>query len=551
MKIGGDDFVRQLDRGTDYIQTAFQSSQGIVDSKIPTLIFKGVVIDINFKTTSNYLQAAMKPPFSVYAKLIGMDDDTDSPEYQIDKNYYPPLLPMHNLCIPEIGEEVLILKETPEVAAAGYYIGRVNDGTALNVSYARDYVGNQDNTGNVYKYGFSFDVRKLREKHADKMPSSKFNNVSIPITYGDVVQQGRSKTYVRHSFNRNNKDGVLEQGILEEGQLSANPQQNTYTFIGRGRNKEIIDKPLSITPNALQEGYTNGLAGGIGNMLQSENNVPIQSYDPSIGITRTKTIHFVDSSIKRLGEYNLQSDPFKKMADSLDGEEKAMIVNIADEIYNISAKDSSGNLYRHVLGEKLIAHQQQTTEMMKIMLDGLSGMADTMQVFLGAFIDHDHALPKIELKLEKTIKHKDRYIQPAQYVTQEPEIITIPARRIRMQTGATENGRPIYGYSTIPGFTKSVERPLKLVQAARTRSRNISQQINFEAIIGGEEDPRFTAPIETDSGNVEIPSPMGLKTQSIDETSESLVELFSAQKEILTRLFIRANDFLSKNQFVN
>ena len=190
-----------------------------MDSKVPTLIFKGVVIDINFKTTSNYLQAAMKPPFSVYAKLIGIDDDTDSPEYQIDKNYYPPLLPIHNLCIPEIGEEVLILKETPEVSAAGYYIGRVNDGTALNVSYARDYVGNQDNTGNVYKYGFSFDVRKLREKHADKMPSSKFNNISIPITYGDVVQQGRSKTYVRHSFNRNNKDGVLEQGILEEGQL--------------------------------------------------------------------------------------------------------------------------------------------------------------------------------------------------------------------------------------------------------------------------------------------------------------------------------------------
>ena len=176
-------------------------------------------------------------------------------------------------------------------------------------------------------------------------------------------------------------------------------------------------------------------------MLQSENNVPIQSYDPSIGITRTKTIHFIDSSIKRLGEYNLQSDPFKKMADSLDGEEKAMIVNIADEIYNISAKDSSGNLYRHVLGEKLIAHQQQTTEMIKIMLDGLSGMADTMQVFLGAFIDHDHALPKIELNLEKTIKHKDRYIQPAQYVDQEPQIITVPARRIRMQTGTTENGQ--------------------------------------------------------------------------------------------------------------
>ena len=33
------------------------------------------------------------------------------------------------------------------------------------------------------------------------------------MTYGDVVQQGRSQSYVRHSFNRNNKKGVLEQGL--------------------------------------------------------------------------------------------------------------------------------------------------------------------------------------------------------------------------------------------------------------------------------------------------------------------------------------------------
>ena len=551
MKIGGDDFIRQMDRGTDFVQTAFQSSQGIVDSKVPTLIFKGVVIDINFKTTSNYLQAAMNPPFSVYAKLIGIDDDTQSPEYQIDKTYYPPLLSMHTLSIPEIGEEVLILKETPEVAAAGYYVGRVNDGTALNIRYARDYVGNQQSTANVYKYGFSFDVRKLREAKIDKMPSGKFNNISIPMTYGDVVQQGRSKTYVRHSFNRNNKDGVLEQGILEEGQLSNNRPQNTYVSIGAGRNKELIDNPLAVTPNSLQSAYSNGNNGNIANLLQSENNVPIQNYDPSIGITRTKTIHFVDSSIKRLGDYNIQSDPTKKMADSLDGEEKSMIVNMADEIYNISNKDNSGNIYRQVLGEKLITHQKQSSQLIKLMLDGLSGMADTMSVFLSAFVEHEHALPKIELNLEKTIEHRDRYVQPAVFTPQEPETIRIPARRIRMQTGTTEGGQPIYGYTTIPGFTKQVERPPKMTRQPRVRSRNVSQEINFEAIIGGAEDPRFTAPIETNSGDVENPSPMGLKTQTVSESAEGLVELFSTQKELLDRLFIRANDFLSKNQFVN
>jgi len=551
MNIGGTDLVRQLDRGTDFIQSAFQSSQGIVESKVPTLIFKGVVIDINFKTTSNYLQAALNPPFSVYAKLIGYDDDTDVPEHQIEKTYYPPLLPMHNLCVPEIGEEVLILKETPEISAAGYYVGRVNDSTALNISYARSYVGDQHNTANVYKYGFSFDVKKLREKYEAHSPSSKFKNISIPVTYGDVVQQGRSKTYVRHSFNRNNKDGVLEQGILEEGQLSNKRIQNNYTSMGKGRNVQLMEKGLSISPNTLQQQYNSGQDGNITDMLQSQNEIPIQNYDPSIGITRTKTIHFVDTSIKKLGDYNIQSDPHQDQPDSLDSDEKAMIVNIADEIYNISSREEAGGLYRQVLGEKLIKHQQYTNELMKSMLDSLSGMADTMQIFLGAFVEHEHALPKIELNLEKTIKHKDKYVQPAKYMAQEPEIIKIPARRIRVRTGTRPTGQPIYDYTTVPGFTKTFPRPPKLTQPARTRSRNVSQKINFEAIIGGSEDPRFTAPIETDSGDVEKPSSMGLKTQTIGKNNDSLIELFSEQKEVLNKLFIRATDFLSKNQFVN
>ena len=33
-------------------------------------------------------------------------------------------------------------------------------------------------------------------------------------------------------------------------------------------------------------------------------------------------------------------------------------VNIADEIYNISAKQSDTSMYRHVLGEKLIKQQE-------------------------------------------------------------------------------------------------------------------------------------------------------------------------------------------------
>ena len=82
------------------------------------------------------------------------------------------------------------------------------------------------------------------------------------------------------------------------------------------------------------------------------------SYDPSIGHTATKTIHFVDSSIKRLGDYNLASilagNPFQGTLDENPANDKSIIANIADEIYNISTQEHVSTLYRQVLGEKLI-----------------------------------------------------------------------------------------------------------------------------------------------------------------------------------------------------
>ena len=61
-----------------------------------------------------------------------------------------------------------------------------------------------------------------------RLPSEEFEVMSIPLTYGDVVQQGRTQTYIRHSFNRNNKKGVLEQGIRMDGQLLSKDQVNSF-----------------------------------------------------------------------------------------------------------------------------------------------------------------------------------------------------------------------------------------------------------------------------------------------------------------------------------
>ena len=540
MNSGPQNIFRQFNKGTDYIQSSYNVSDGV--TKItPNLIFKGVVIEVDFNAVKSTSLASLVPPFSVYAKLIGVDDDVENPLISNNKIYYPPLFPMHTICIPEIGEEVLILKENSEVSSQGYYIGRINDSSPLNISYARDYVGiNDPETSNKSRYGFSFDVRKLREKFINKMPSSEFSNVSIPMTYGDVVQQGRSKTYVRHSFNKNNKKGVLEQGIRMDGQLVSKDQVNSFNY----------DPPKSGNPlqyAILPEGE------------QLTDQLMLRSIDPSIGITKTKTIHLVDSSIKRLGDYTYQSFYGNKQTGELEGDDKGMIVNIAEEIYNISSRNVAGALYRQVLGEKLVTQQQQSLNLMKQIMNTVSDFAESTQVLLDAFLEHTHALPKIELNLEKTIEFKDRVRTPPTIRRQPNLTVQLPGKMISIPS-------PDGGYRRVyvPGGKASIPQPPKIVNKGRTRTRIQKQEINFEAIIGGSEDPRFTAPVQIDKEPTTQGSPLpgaaqmdmgktelGMKTGQVDSELEKVISKFTRQRERLDGLTLKVNHFLSKNQFVN
>ena len=539
MNAGPPNITRQFNKGLDYIQSTYNVADGVTQIA-PTLIFKGVVIDVDFKALKSTTFASLIPPFSVYAKIIGMDEDVEDPLATQDKIYYPPLFPMHTICIPEIGEEVIILKETPEPSSQGYYIGRINASSPLNISYARDYIGiNNPETANKYRYGFSFDVRKLREKFINRMPSDEFSNVSIPMTYGDVVQQGRSKTYVRHSFSKNNKKGVLEQGIRMDGQLLSKDQVNSFDY------EVTLDE--SAGP----------MMGEDGELIKT---LPLlRSADPSIGITKTKTIHFVDSSIRRLGDYTYQSFYGNKQNGELEGDDKGMIVNIAEEIYNISSRNVSGALYRQVLGEKLVAQQQQSLNLMKEVMITVSDFAASTQVLLDAFLDHTHALPKIELNLEKTIEIKDTYRTPP-IIRRQPNLtVNLPGRTIRIPV-AGGGTRGIY----IAGGKTSIPQPPKVVSIGRWRTRTRKQEINFEAIIGGSENPRFTAPVQTDKAPTAAGSSLpgqqhenqqktelGMKTGRVDIGLELVISKFTRQRQRLNELTLKVNQFLSKNQFVN
>ena len=97
-------------------------------------------------------------------------------------------------------------------------------------------------------------------------------------------------------------------------------------------------------PNEIQQLWLDGYTAVATNDSTPANPI-LKSYDPSIGSTRTKTIHFVDTSIKRLGDYSIQSDVGGDVQDDIEGEEKSIIANVADEIYNISSKNNENALY--------------------------------------------------------------------------------------------------------------------------------------------------------------------------------------------------------------
>ena len=561
MKPGGEDLLKQFNRGIDYAQNTFNIAEGVT-SFAPTLLFKGVVIDVDFEVSKSTVGASLLPPFSVYAKIIGMDESSADPLEETERTYYPPFFPMHNICIPEVGEEVLIFKETPEPSAAGYYVGRINDSTPLNISYARDYVGiNDPETSNSFRYGFNFDVRELRAKFSYQSPSLETANISIPLTFGDVVQQGRSKTYVRQSFNKNNKKGVLEQGIRFDGQLAPAGTLHQFRYYGSNDPTDVSYKSngrgQSTVESKVYQDSETGEINEVQNLNEkvygvSPNEMLKVSQDPSIGETSTKTIHFIDSSIKRLGNYSYQSLGAGKQDNNLEGEDKAMIVNIADEIYNISSREVSGALYRQVLGEKLVLQQRQTYDMMNKVLQTVNGFAESTQLLLDAFLEHDHAIPKIELNVEKIIKIKDRFTIPAQYVPQPDLIVTTPSQRIRVQSGTNDAGNPVYSYTNIKGSKQAIPQPPKLVRKSQTKTKVREQKLNFESIIGGEANPRFTAPIAITTNNLEKPAtPVGEKTEKVYKDLENIKNSFQQQQVKLGQLTTQISKILSKNQFVN
>ena len=261
--------------GLKFIKDAYGKVEGwYPDKDITFVLYKAIVIDVK-KETQTAEMSVIIPPFSINAKIVNEDVSSLDPQND-EPQWFAPLNSIHNVCLPEKGELIWIIRSSNTREARGYWIDRVNDTDRLNLQLTDS---NSFSTTAVY---------------SSEIVSAQNNQqiFSIPARLGDVISQGRSDSYFRHSFNPQNKEGVLEFGIKERRKYDF-PSINAVT----------------------------------------------------IGNTKTKTVHLSNSKISDVISISSISSSISSNIN--------LIANVATQIYNISvANNSEEKLYRQVLGEK-------------------------------------------------------------------------------------------------------------------------------------------------------------------------------------------------------
>lgn len=297
---------------TRFVKSTYGIAQGWRKNKVET-IFRGIVTDI-LDSQNTFESSSIAPPYSIRAAIMGIDSENKDLKNN-ESIWIPPLLSSHTISIPEIGEEVLIIREFNHENSIKFWIGRVNDSSKLNKVLAKEYISND--VPNRIKYGFNFDVNNISISDTQTSESIR----PMPIKPGDVISQGRTDTYTRHSYNSRNKRGVLELGV----------RQRKYDDIANRETLKNID---------------------------------------------TKTAHLSEGLIGEV--YPIET--FSVKQDLVQRGPKNIIANVAQEIYNISNLENSENkAYRSVLGEKMNEFLSDLLEELKFMSDI---MKDTYSLFL-------------------------------------------------------------------------------------------------------------------------------------------------------------------------
>jgi len=496
----------------DYLSSKILDKSDYIGEKF---IKRGIVIDVNTFNSQNNINVGKIPMYSVMAAIIGEDinieNSVNSEISEITRTltngykWYPPLNSLHNISIPEIGEEILLINE-PFINKL-YWISRVPE-----TNYVSRYLVREDLSGlNENKYGFSFKVDLLTKNKEDLQPTVSLNNstgkrkkrfYTIPAKLGDVITQGRSGTFIRHSFNNETeeKSGFLEIGLLNSNNIS----------------------------------YHN------------------KAFKNTIGDTRTKTVHFrgninsIYPNITKRTNYDKKIEgPFQDGSYQLvpvrnDFKAKNIILNKADEIYNISFLNKDDNyIYRSVLGEKLEDYQQGVNSQIIDMLEVVRNMNETLQDIMEMFLNHTHDLPEINIQIpDKEVSFKEKVRLPGKLVTGRPRQVKIdgvPVKKtINTPVGPKEVTEIVGGKTiTVPGPSRLLAGRIKTV----TRKKTISYD---KIVIGGEKNRRVTTSPETNE-----------ETDNIYKDIFKYYDDIKEQNDKFNLLSRKTFEFLSKHNFIN
>lgn len=336
------DINYQLNPGRKFIKNIRRSADVSAQDKPIFILLRGIVVDV-FSKTSQTVTSYRIPPYSLNLKIIGEDLSSMNPIYDSPK-WYSPLLPINFIVLPEIGEEVLAIRETNKTNSSGYWLGRVNETATINRYLSKEWA--EDTAEPQLKYGFPFEVRNIQ--NVSKGTLKEISLTLKKLKPGDISIQGRSGTYNIHSFDEKNKRGLLEFGI--DSYLLVPDQQTTI--------------PSS-----------SGLIADV------------------VNYAATNTTHVAQSSLSGVSDLIFSSSAIDKNI------ETSLIINRADKIINVSV---SGEplIYREVLGEKINSNIKDLIVEIKSLADILNTSVNSIMKMLE---NHQHTFKGADLKTDISI----------------------------------------------------------------------------------------------------------------------------------------------------
>ena len=522
MNLGQQTVDRVLSRNASYQNDRIAFERGW---KNPNYFIMDQVIVISVKTGVNLnpQYSSSIPQFSINGRTIGRDESFgDAPEKDIPI-WYAPLFPNGIVVVPEIGEIVAVLRETTSSESNGYWIGRVNDTDDISLHLAKSQM--PLNQSPQEKYGMPFDVKKVHDRSRQPTASDGRKRKQLPAKLGDVVMQGRNGSFLRHSYNPNygafTKPAVLEMGILN--------------------NKEVYRV----------------------------------SGNPSVGATKTKTLHLADSRPADLGRRAQKLTPLENdfsilpdvsVIDTPTGPIQAgnvpvqnvrnIIANYAEEFYNISTtQDSEEAMHRLVLGEKLNDSLLQQDDLIITLIDSIRQFAGTVETLFDSFLNHTHAIPEINIDIpDKTVEDLQIINRGSRLIPQPPTSVFVPSQNVQLPpTGATEvtvrvepaNAAPFDEVVKVGGKPGEIVKvPAKFIKVPSPprlqnlgyRPQTIKREIKFDDIsIGGNANPRFTVPIQTDRQTTRINTDLNDLQDSFSESKDKFIELTNLLESHLSK----------------